>query len=61
MSAYIREHGHRDNVIKKCQRIAGLKDLLATHEASGKPDWIEIFRIGERIKKAEKQLEHMRP
>jgi hypothetical protein len=61
MSAYIREHDHRENVVKKCQRIAGLRDLIKTHEDSDNPDWIYIFRLQERLKKAEKQLEHMRP
>ena len=34
----IRDNGHSDRVIKKCQRIAGLKALLKEWELSGDLD-----------------------
>ena len=61
MSAFLREHGHADRLYKKKQRVDGLKDLLKTHEESDNPDWIEIAQLMGRLKRAEKQLEHMRP
>jgi len=61
MGAYLREHGHKESLKSKQDKVDTLKDLIRTHEDAKKPDWIYIFRLQQKLKKAEKQLEHMRP
>jgi hypothetical protein len=55
----IRENGHSDRVIKKCQRIAGLKALLEEWELSGNvdPDYLRGLRA--RLVSVKNQLKNM--
>ncbi|HEY4256025.1 MAG TPA: hypothetical protein VGM66_02310 [Candidatus Udaeobacter sp.] len=55
----IRENGHSDRVIKKCQRIAGLKALLEEWELSGSvdPDYLRGLRA--RLVSVKNQLKNM--
>lgn len=61
MSAYLREHKHKENLHEKDEAVKTLKALIETHEQSDKPDWIYICRLNVKLKRAEKQREHMRP
>jgi hypothetical protein len=61
MSAYLREHKHKENLQQKQDLVDGLKALIATHEQADRPDWVYVFQLQAKLKKAEKQLEHMRP
>jgi len=55
----IRENGHSDRVIKKCQRIAGQKALLEECELSDNvdPDYLRGLRA--RLVSVKTQLKNM--
>jgi hypothetical protein len=61
MGAYLREHNHKENLHEKYEKVQTLKALIKEWEESPNPDWIYIFKLQQKLKKAEKQLEHMRP
>jgi hypothetical protein len=55
----IRDNGHSDRVIKKCQRIAGLKALLKEWEVSGNPDLDYVRGLKARLLCVKNQLKNM--
>ena len=56
----IRENGHSDRVVKKCQRIAGMKALLKERELSGNLDVDYIRGLKARLQSVNNQLKNMR-
>ena len=56
----IRDNGHSDRVVKKCQRIAGLKALLKEWELSGNLDLDYIRGLKARLLSVKNQLKTMR-
>jgi hypothetical protein len=52
-------NGHSDRVIKKCQRIAGLKALLKEWEVSGNFDLDYIRGLKARLLIVKNQLKNM--
>jgi hypothetical protein len=56
----IGENGHSDRVVKKCQRIAGLKALLKEWELSGNLDLDYIRGLRARLQSVNNQLKNMR-
>jgi hypothetical protein len=61
MSAYLRDHGHKESRKAKEELVANLKTKVTLAESSCNPDHVKIYRLKQDLKKAEKQLEHMRP
>ena len=55
----IRDNGHSDQVIKKRQRIAGLKALLKEWEVSGDLDLDYIRGLKARLLSVKNQLKNM--
>jgi hypothetical protein len=55
----IRDNGHSDVVIKKCQRIVGLKALLKEWELSDKLDLDYVRGLKARLLSVKNQLKHM--
>jgi hypothetical protein len=55
----IRDNDHSDRVIKKCQRIAGLKDLLKEWELSDNLDHDYVRGLKERLRSVKNQLKNM--
>ena len=55
----VRENGHSDRVVKKCQRIAGLKGLLKEWELSGDLDLDYIRGLKARLLSVQNQLKNM--
>jgi hypothetical protein len=55
----IRDNGHSDQVVKKCQRIAGLKALLKEWEISGDLDLDYIRGLKARLLSVQNQLKNM--
>ena len=55
----IRENGHSDRVVKKCQRIAALKALLKEWELSGDLDLDYIRGLKARLLSVQNQLKNM--
>ena len=55
----IRDNGNSDRVIKKCQRIAGLKALLKEWELSGDLDLDYIRGLKARLLSVQNQLKNM--
>jgi hypothetical protein len=55
----IRDNGHGDRVIKKCQRIAGLKALLEEWELSDNLDRDYIRGLKARLLSVKNQLKSM--
>jgi hypothetical protein len=55
----IRDNGHSDRVVKKCQRIAGLKALLKQWELSGDLDLDYIRGLKARLLFVQNQLKNM--
>ena len=55
----IRDNGHSDLVVKKCQRIAGLKALLKEWELSGDLDLDYIRGLKARLLSVQNQLKNM--
>jgi hypothetical protein len=55
----IRDNGHSDRVVKKCQRIAGLKALLKEWELSGDLDLDYIRGLKARLLCVQNQLKNM--
>jgi hypothetical protein len=55
----IRDNGHSDRVVKKCQRIAGLKALLKEWELSGDLDLDYIRGLKARLLSVQNQLKNM--
>ena len=55
----IRAYGHSDRVLKKCQRIAGLKALLKEWELSGDLDLDYIRGLKARLLSVQNQLKNM--
>jgi hypothetical protein len=55
----IRDNGHSDVVIKKCQRIVGLKALLKEWELSDKLDLDCVRGLKARLLSVKNQLKHM--
>jgi hypothetical protein len=53
-------NGHSDRVVKKCQRIAGLKALLKEWELSGNLDLDYIRGLKARLLSVNNQLKNMR-
>ena len=56
---HIRDNGHSDRVVKKCQRIAGLKALLKEWELSGDLDLDYIRGLKARLLSVQNQLKNM--
>jgi hypothetical protein len=56
----ILDNGHSDRVVKKCQRIAGLKALLKEWELSGNLDLDYIRGLRARLQSVNNQLKNMR-
>jgi hypothetical protein len=56
---HIRDNGYSDRVIKKCQRIAGLKALLEEWELfdNADPDYVRGLKA--RLLSVKNQLKHM--
>ena len=54
------DNGHSDRVVKKCQRIAGLKALLKEWELSGDLDLAYIRGLRARLQSVNNQLKNMR-
>jgi hypothetical protein len=52
-------NGHSDRVIKKCQRIAGLKALLKEWELSDNLDHDYVRGLKERLRSIKNQLKNM--
>ncbi len=50
---------HKKRMIKKMQRIQGLKDLLDTHEANPDNDHEYVLKLRARLRAAQNQLEAM--
>ena len=55
----IRDNGHSDRVVKKRQRIAGLKALLKEWELSGDLDLDYIRGLKARLLSVQNQLKNM--
>ena len=55
----MRDHRHSDRVVKKCQRIAGLKALLKEWELSGDLDLDYIRGLKARLLSVQTQLKNM--
>ena len=55
----IQDNGHRDRLIKKCQRIDGLKALLKEWELSGDLDLDYIRGLKARLLSVQNQLKNM--
>ena len=55
----IRDNGHSDRVIKKCQRIAGLKALLDEWELLDNRDLDYIRGLKARLVSVKNQLKNM--
>jgi hypothetical protein len=55
----IRDNDHSDRVIKKCQRIAGLKVLLKEWELSDNRDLDYIRGLKARLLSVKNQLKNM--
>jgi hypothetical protein len=55
----IRDNGHSDRVIKKCQRIAGLKALLKEWELSDNLNHDYVRGLKARLVSAKNQLRCM--
>jgi hypothetical protein len=55
----IRDNGQSDRVIKKCQRIAGLRALLKEWELSGNLDLDYIRGLKARLLSVKNQLKNM--
>jgi hypothetical protein len=55
----IRDNAHSDRVVKKCQRIAGLKALLKEWELSGDLDLDYIRGLKARLLSVQNQLKNM--
>ena len=51
---------HKERLQKKVQRIAGLRDLMRTHEQFGS-DHEELLKVRAELRNAENQLLAMRP
>jgi len=56
---HIRDNGHSDLVIKKCQRIAGLKALLEEWELSDNLDPDYVRGLKARLLSVKNQLKNM--
>ena len=56
---HIRDNGHSDRVIKKCQRIAGLKALLEEWELSDNLDPDYVRGLKARLLCVKNQLKNM--
>ena len=56
----ILDNGHSDRVVKKCQRIAGLKALLKEWELSGNLDLDYTRSLKARLQSVNNQLKNMR-
>ena len=56
----IRDNGHSDRVVKKSQRIAGMKALLKERELSGNLDVDYIRGLKARLQSVNNQLKNMR-
>jgi hypothetical protein len=54
-----RDNGHSDRVIKKCERIAGLKALLKEWELSDNPDLDYVRGLRARLLSVKNQLKNM--
>ena len=52
---------HRENVIRKYQRIEGLKDLIKAWEPLLHPSDPYLKHLSERLRKEEVQFANMRP
>lgn len=50
---------HKKRMIKKVERIEGLRDLLATHEANPDNDHEYVLKLRARLRAAQNQLEAM--
>ena len=55
----VRDNGHSGRVVKKCQRIAGLKALLKEWELSGDLDLDYIRGLKARLQSVQNQLKNM--
>jgi hypothetical protein len=53
----IRDNDRGDRIIRKCQRIAGLKALLEEWELSDNLDLVYIRRLKKRLLSVQNQLE----
>jgi len=56
---HIRDNGHSDRVIRKCQRIAGLKALLEEWELSDNLDPDYVRGLKARLLSVKNQLKNM--
>ena len=56
---HIQDNGHSDRVIKKCQRIAGLKALLDEWELLDNRDLDYIRGLKARLVSVKNQLKNM--
>ena len=56
----IRDNGHSDRVVKKSQRIAGMKALLKEWELSSNLDLDYIRGLKARLLSVQNQLKNMR-
>ncbi len=50
---------HKARMIKKRQRIAGLRDLLETHESNPDNDHEYVLKLRARLRAAQNQLDAM--
>jgi hypothetical protein len=55
----IRDKGHSDRLVKKCQRIDGLQALLKEWELSDNLDHDYIRGLKERLRSVKNQLKNM--
>jgi hypothetical protein len=55
----IRDNGHSDRVIRKCERIVGLKALIKEWELSDNPDLNYIRGLKVRLLSVKNQLKNM--
>ena len=60
-STVVREFEHTVRVMEKKRRVEVLRALLETHQQQHEPDDEYIKGLRQRLNKAQKQLENMRP
>jgi len=59
--AVARELEHAERVMEKKHRVEGLRALLEMHQQQHEPDDQYIKGLRQRLKRAQTQLENMRP
>ena len=57
----VREFEHAERVMEKKHRVEGLRALLEMHQQQHEPDDEYIKGLRQRLKRAQTQLENMRP